>query len=227
MRKALFVPAALALSLMSLLCAPLAQARGFDDFTPRAPALKQSGHWEWAWDGTDGLSVGVPATVHYVQGGPARIIATGPEDMLEQLRIGQGQIRLCEDCRGSGGRLDITVGGMRLNNVALHGANGEILLGRLDQDHLNLAISGTGRVSADGRIDRLELAISGSGDLRMGTAIVQRADISISGSGNAEVTPREQANVHVSGSGNVRMTAAPALLNQKVSGSGGVRIAGN
>jgi hypothetical protein len=211
---------------MALLGVPLAQARGFDEFTPREPSLKQSGHWEWAWDGTDALGIDVPATVHYVQGGPARITATGSDDMLERLRVGQGQIRLCEDCRVSGDRLDITVSGVRLNNVALHGANGDIQLGRLDQDRLSLAISGTGRISAAGRVDRLELAISGTGELRMGTAIVQRADISISGSGNAEVTPREQANIHVSGSGNVRMTAAPARLSQVVSGSGGVRIAG-
>jgi len=100
-------------------------------------------------------------------------------------------------------------------------------LGRLDQDRLRLAISGSGRVSAGGRIDQVDLAISGSGDAFLGDASVQRANIHVSGSGNVEVTPREEANVHVSGSGNIRMKAMPARLNQKVSGSGGVRIAGN
>ena len=70
-------------------------------------------------------------------------------------------------------------------------------------------------------------AESGSGNASLGDARVQRANIHISGSGDVDVTPREEANVHVSGSGNIRMKAMPARLNQKVSGSGGVRIAGN
>jgi len=216
--------AKIALCLFALSLVP-AQARS--DFTPRDPSLKQPGHWEWAWDGSDGLGVDVPATVHYLPNGPARIVINGPDEILEHLRIGQGQIKVeCDDCHFGNRRLDITVSGVRLRSVAVHGS-GEILLGRLDQDQLNLAISGSGRVSAEGRVDRLELAISGSGNVRMSDAVVRRADIHISGSGDAVVTPREEANVHVSGSGNIRMKAVPARLNQSVSGSGGVRIADN
>ena len=218
--------ARLALCLFSLCLTP-ASARSWDDFTPREPSLKQSGHWEWAWDGTDGLGVSVGATVHYVPGGPARITVTGPDALLERLRVGQGQIRWCEDCRIGGGRLDITVSGVTLHNVAISGSGGEILLGRLNQDRLNLAIAGTGQVSAEGRIDRLELSISGSGNVQMGDARVQRADIHIAGSGDVTVTPREEANIRVAGSGNVRMTAMPAHLNQSITGSGGARIVGN
>jgi hypothetical protein len=212
--------------LLSLFLMP-AQARGWNDFTPREPSLRQSGHWEWEWDGSDGLGVGVRATVHYVPTGPARITINGPDEMLAQLRVGQGQIRWCEDCRVGNARLDITVSGVALRNVALSGAGGDIQLGRLNQDRLNLAISGTGEMSAEGRIDRLELAISGSGNVRMGNAQVQRANIHIAGSGDVTVTPRQEANVHVAGSGNIRMTAMPARLNQSVTGSGGVRIVGN
>lgn len=218
----LFAKVALCLFALSLVPA---QARS--DFTPRDPSLKQPGHWEWAWDGDDGLGVSVAATVHYVPSGPARITVTGLEDMLERLRIGQGQIRWCEDCHVRGGRLDITVSGVPLRSVALQGGGGDIQLGRLNQDRLNLAIAGTGEISAGGRIDRVELAISGSGNIRMDDATVRRADIAIAGSGNVTVTPREQANVHVAGSGDVRMTAMPARLNQSITGSGGVRVVGN
>jgi len=257
----------LVLCLMSLLCAPQAQARGFEDFTPRDPSLKQSGHWEWAWDGSDALSVGAPATVHYVPGGPARITVNGPDDILEHLRVGQGQIRMeCDyDCHFNGRKLDITVSGVALNAVGLAGS-GEILLGRLNQDRLKLDVSGSGRASAEGRIDRMDLSISGSGSARLGEVAMQQAairisgsgqvsargrmdqvdltisgsgaaqlgdvaarqaDIHIAGSGTADLAPREEANVHVTGSGKVRMTARPARLNQTVTGSGGVRIAGN
>ena len=222
----IFAKAGFALCLLSLALVP-AMAKDWDDFTPREPSVKQPGHWEWAWDGSDGLGVGVPATVHYVPAGPARIIINGPDEMLERLRVGQGQIKLpCDHCHFDNGKLDITVSGVALRNVALQGS-GEILLGRLDQDQLNLAISGSGRASAEGRIDKLELSIAGSGNVRMGDARVQRADIHIAGSGDVTVTPREEANIRVAGSGNIRMTAMPARLHQSITGSGGVRIVGN
>ena len=217
----------IALCLFSLALSTPALAREWYDITPREPSLKQSGHWEWAWDGDDGLGVNVAATVHYVAGGPARITVSGPDDLLEKLRVGQGQIRWCEDCRIRGGRLDITVSGVTLHKVALHGGGGDIQMGRLDQDRLRLDISGSGRMSAGGRIDQVDLAISGSGDASLADASVRRANIHISGSGDVDITPRDEANVHVSGSGNIRMKAMPARLNQSVSGSGGVRIAGN
>lgn len=217
-----------AVSAALLLLALSSPALALGDFTPREPSLRQPGHWEWAWDGDDGLGVSIiNATVHYDAGGPARITATGPDDLLEKLRVGQGQIRWCEDCRSGGGRLDITVSGVPLNNVALHGANIEIALGRLDQDRLRLALSGTGRISASGRIDQVDVALSGAGNIQMGEAAVRRANIAISGSGDIAVSPRDQANVNISGSGRIRMKAAPARLNQSVKGSGGVSVAGN
>jgi len=221
-----FARAGFALCLLSLAVVPAIARDGYD-FTPRDPSVKQSGHWEWAWDGEDGLGVGlVGATVHYVPTGPARIVITGPDEALERVRVGQGQIRWCQDCRAIKG-LEVTVSGVPLRNVALHGADVNIQLGRLDQDRLNLSIAGTGEIDAGGRIDRVAISIAGAGNVHMDEAKVQRASINIAGSGDVGVTPRDEASVHVAGSGRVRMTAMPARLNQSVTGSGGVRIAGN
>jgi hypothetical protein len=225
MQKTFFTK--VALCLVSLALAVPAIARSWDDFTPREPSLKQTGHWEWAWDGHDGLAIGlVGAKVHYNPAGPARIVITGPDEALARVRVGQGEIRWCDDCRAIRG-LDVTVSGVTLHNVALHGADVSIHLGRLDQDRLNLVIAGTGQIDASGRIDQVKLAIAGAGNIEMSGAAVRKADISITGSGDVTVTPRESANVNVTGSGRVRMTAMPARLNQSVMGSGGVRIAGN
>jgi hypothetical protein len=73
----------------------------------------------------------------------------------------------------------------------------------------------------------VDLAISGSGSVFLGDASVRRANIHISGSGDVDLTPRDEANVHVSGSGNIRMKSMPVRLNQSVSGSGGVHVTGN
>ena len=219
----IFVKAALAVVLLS----SAAMANDWDGFTPREPSSKQAGRWEWAWDGSDGLGISVPATVHYLRGGPARITISGPDDVLAQLRVGQGQIRFCRDCWGGHSHLDITVSGVPLRRIGLAGGGGDIQLGRLDQDDLKLSIAGSGRASAEGRIDQLELSIAGSGTVRMDDASVQRANIHIAGSGNISVTPRQEANVSVTGSGNIQMKAKPPRLSEHVMGSGGVRVGDN
>jgi hypothetical protein len=222
-RMQMFVKTALALGLLTV----AAQARDWDSFTPREPSLRQSGHWEWAWDGSDGLGVSVFGVVHYQRGGPARISISGPNDVLEKLRVGQGQIRFCDDCRVARAPLDITVSGVPLREVALAGSDCDIQMGRLDQDALRLSIAGTGRISAEGRIDDVSLSIAGSGTANLEKVAARRANIHIAGSGDVALTPRDEANIHVAGSGNVRMTAAPVRLNQYVTGSGGMRIVGN
>lgn len=219
----MFVKTALALGLLIV----AAHARDWDGFVPREPALKQPGHQEWAWDGSDGLGVSVSGVVHYQRGGPARISISGPDAILAKLRVGQGQIRYCEDCRVPRVPLDITVSGVPLRKVALAGSGGDIQLGRLDQDELRLSIAGTGQISAEGRIDEVKLSIAGSGNAHLEKVAARRADIHIAGSGDVDLTPRDEASIHVAGSGNVRMTAAPARLNQSIVGSGGMRIIGN
>jgi len=219
----IFGVAALTLGLLSVGAA----ARDWNGFTPREPSLKQPGHQEWTGDGSDGLGVAVSGVVHYQRGGPARISISGPDEVLEKLRVGQGQIRYCDDCRVPRTPLDITVSGVPLRRVSLAGSGGDIQLGRLDQDELKLSIAGTGRVSAEGRIDDVKLSIAGSGNANLEKVAARRANIHIAGSGDVALTPRDEANIHVAGSGNVRMTAPPARLNQHITGSGGMRIMGN
>src|ERR1700759_1905130 len=102
-----FAVCALALTVAS------ATARDWEGFAPRDPSLKQPGHWEWAWDGNDSLGIGlVGATVHYVPNGPARIVITGPDNALERVRVGQGQICWCEECRVIKGRVVSGSGGI-------------------------------------------------------------------------------------------------------------------
>src|SRR4051812_47171205 len=84
----IFAATALALGVVTVGAA----ARDWDGFTPREPSLKQPRHQEWSWDGSDGLGVAVSGIVHYQRGGPARISISGPDDVLEKLRVGQGQI---------------------------------------------------------------------------------------------------------------------------------------
>ena len=214
--------------MMLALVASAAFARGWDgDFTAREPSVKQSGHYEWSWDGKDSLSLEAPVSLHYTPGGAPRIVATGPEELLAHLRVGQGRIRVDDNWHYSGpGRVEVTVTGVTVNSISLSGS-GRATLEKLDLDRLNLSISGSGSVKGDGRSDQVSLSISGSGNADLAALTARTASVHISGSGKVDLTPRESASVSVSGSGIMRMTAKPAHYTQSVSGSGGIRINGN
>jgi len=204
-----------------------AAARGWDDFTPRDPVVKQAGHYEWSWDGDDGLSLEAPVTLHYSPAGSPRIVATGPEELLAHLEVGQGRIRVQRDWHYSGsGRVEITVSGVTVHNIALSGS-GRADFANVDLDRLHLAMSGSGDVTGTGRADHLDLAMSGSGNADLSRLTVRDANVHMSGSGNVRVSPSGNVNLAASGSGIVRMTRQPAHINQSVSGSGGVRVDNN
>jgi hypothetical protein len=212
------------LALLALLVLPLcatASARDWS-FHPAQPAVDQPGHREWAWEGDDGLAVEAPVTVHYSPAGSPRVVATGPAEMVSHIQFGEGRIRVDDDWHYRGdGRVEVTVSGVTVHNVALAGS-GRAELNGLALDRLRLSVAGSGNVKADGRADRVELSISGSGDVDLDRVTVRDANIHIAGSGTVRINPRDEANVSITGSGDVRMRARPARLHQATIGSGRV-----
>lgn len=210
--------------LLLSLAVPSAAREWNDGFVPRDPSLVQPGHWEWAWDGADGLALEAPVTMHYRTGGPARIIATGPDEVLKHLRIGQGHIRADNDWHFlHADAVTVTVTGVTVHEIALAGSGSAAMEG-LDLDHLRLSVSGSGSVTAAGRADRVDVSIRGSGSAGLARLAVQRADISIAGSGDVMLSPREEAHVSITGSGAVHMASRPAIFTEKMVGSGAVRF---
>jgi hypothetical protein len=216
----------LTLSLFTVLAGPAAMARDWDH-VGTAPALDQPGHKEWTWDGDRHLSVGVPSVLHYQRGGPARIVITGPEDVLRRLRVGGGHIEMDHDWPwhfGGDDRVDITVSGVPLDHISL-GGSGRMLLGHLDQDALDVDIGGSGSASADGHVGHLKVSIGGSGKIEFAQLASADARITIAGSGNVAIAPKDEANVTITGSGEVRMQTRPEHMHSVIMGSGRILLA--
>jgi hypothetical protein len=162
--------------------------------------------------------------MHYRVGGPARIVATGPDEILKHLRIGQGHIRADNDWHFlHADRVTVTVTGVTVHQIALSGSGSATLEG-LDLDHLRLSVSGSGSVTGSGRADRADVMLSGSGSADLAHLATQRANITIAGSGDVMLSPREEARVSITGSGAVHMASRPPSLTEKVVGSGTVRF---
>lgn len=91
----------------------------------------------------------------------------------------------------------------------------------LEADDIDADITGSGNMLIEGTGDSIDSRITGSGDLRAFNLELNRADITISGSGDAEVTVFDELDVRISGSGDVKYKGNPSV-DVSISGSGRV-----
>jgi hypothetical protein len=171
-------------------------------------------------------------------------IKTGPEFHLTI----EGDKRIVEDIETvvSGDRLTIKKDNWRfsfdnekvtieltmpeIEGLGVSGSGRAQIMDKLEADHLNLSVSGSGKIIADElNADDLNCGISGSGDIILNSGgSVDNGQISISGSGSfsGEGVEIDHLSVSVSGSGNCRCKAGDTL-EAHISGSGNVTYSGN
>ncbi len=80
-------------------------------------------------------------------------------------------------------------------------------------------ISGSGQILIEGKAYEHNIEISGSGAVLSFPFYTERANVSVSGSGNAEIRVFDRLAVNISGSGTVRYKGHPSI-NSTISGSG-------
>lgn len=87
----------------------------------------------------------------------------------------------------------------------------------------NIDVSGSGTILLNNNLnaDDLDVTISGSGDVGLEKLAAKRADINISGSGNAYLKVEDHLKASISGSGKVYYAGAPEV-ESRISGSGKV-----
>jgi hypothetical protein len=95
--------------------------------------------------------------------------------------------------------------------------------GRVEADDLEVVQSGSGIVRLSGKIASADVRCSGSGNFRSEGLSVDVYEISMSGSGNADITVNKELSARVSGSGNVRYRGAGLVRDMQISGSGKIR----
>lgn len=95
--------------------------------------------------------------------------------------------------------------------------------GRLEADALEVVQSGSGNVRLSGKIVNADVRCSGSGNFRSEGLSVDVYAISMSGSGNADITVNKELSARVSGSGSVRYRGEGLVKDMQISGSGKIR----
>jgi len=99
--------------------------------------------------------------------------------------------------------------------------SGTITIHGVHDDNLAASISGSGTIRGDGAVQQLTAEINGSGDLALDRLAAERASVTISRSGAAEVAVAKALDVQINGSGEVSYRGDPEVKKQ-ISGSGSV-----
>ena len=113
------------------------------------------------------------------------------------------------------------IGTNKLSKVSISGS-AEADISGLNEESLEVRISGSGDIVCEGTSQSFKAVISGSGSIKTAELIADDVDIQISGSGSANVLANKKLNVRVSGSGDVQYAGSPEV-EQSISGSGSVR----
>jgi carbon monoxide dehydrogenase subunit G len=168
---------------------------------------------------TDNLEIDLPASVRYQPGDKAEAVVSGDPALLDHVRMEGGRLSLDCDPGWLESRLDVSLSGPPITGWKLVGS-GDLTLSQINQPQLRVSIQGSGSVAATGAADSVDVEISGSGAARLKGLIAKSAQITIRGSGDAHMTAQTDADVSISGSGNVELSGHPILRRSEVRGSG-------
>lgn len=200
----------------------------------------------------DRIEVAGPFDVSVTTGGQPSVNARGSQKLLEKMvvEVDGTTLRIHpEKNKGwfgtgfqwSGGKAQVAVsvpmltgasilgsGAVDVNRVNGHRFDGEIAgsgnlrLGEVQVQELELGIAGSGEASAAGRAAQARYEIAGSGNIAADKVATDQARAEIAGSGNIDVNARSTAQVDIAGSGNVRVTGGAKCSISKA-GSGNVQ----
>jgi Putative auto-transporter adhesin, head GIN domain len=95
--------------------------------------------------------------------------------------------------------------------------------GSIDVEKLDLVQSGSSNIRLSGKATKAEFNCSGSGNLQSPDLIIDYCEVSISGSGNADLTVEKELSGSLSGSGNIRYKGNAEITEKSISGIGKIK----
>nr|WP_314625385.1 head GIN domain-containing protein [uncultured Janthinobacterium sp.] len=96
------------------------------------------------------------------------------------------------------------------NTDAVQNGSGSIQLGNVRGERINVAVNGSGHISASGSVQRLDANVNGSGDINLAALSSDVAYLASNGSGDIDVSVLSEVNARASGSGRITVHGDPA-----------------
>ncbi len=108
-----------------------------------------------------------------------------------------------------------------LNALTLSGS-GIITVENVDADALTLMLSGSGVLRAAGTVGRLDVSLAGSGDAQLDSLVARDVHAVVTGSGRIVVHPTSSLDASVPGTGAIVYTGEPPHVKTSITGVGAV-----
>lgn len=174
----------------------------------------------------DGItSMGGCFDVYYTQGAGDSLRFVGPKYMIDRMEVTRKGSRIvlqCKDVKSGGSDRYIRIGNSHSDDIKVYATSRSIK---------NIEVVGSGDFEALSPIttDRLNISISGSGDIDLRTVTASLVRAEIAGSGDMEMTVRNaDLDVSIAGSGDVDAKLVDGgAVRAKIAGSGDIRLTGN
>jgi hypothetical protein len=179
------------------------------------------------------VDLSISANVYLTQDNTQKVVVEASESDLKEVvtEVKNGHLKIKTESWHSHLRdVNVYISLANLEGIGLSGSGNIVADGEFKVGNLDLAISGSGNIKLPKlTAKKVDASISGSGDILIaGPGKAESVEIHTSGSGDfdAENFEAEKAEVHISGSGNARVNTS-GHLDAHVSGSGDVYYKGN
>lgn len=176
-------------------------------------------------DTFDKIGIGGAFDLHVSFGDQQKVEVTIDDNLWDNLEIDVKNKELELDwdksCSPDGDcKVEITV--RNLAEVSIHGA-ADVDINDFDGDFFGYYLSGAGDLEMNGKVDKLEIKVSGAGSADTKDLKAKHVNISVSGAGEATVYASESIKARVSGVGEVKYYGDPEDKDTRVSGIGSIK----
>lgn len=171
------------------------------------------------WDGSDHVELVVYSDARYTPNTDAKLHVRGDPQVLAHLRVHDGKIDL--DCGGWRDRdkIQVTLPGRNFRKFAIAGRS-DMNLDRMNQASVKAEIAGTGTITANGKIDDLDIQVAGIGHADFGKVAARSARVRLAGVGSADIAPTDSAKIEIAGPSTVNLYSNPKQLDTEIAGPG-------
>ncbi len=199
----------------------------FDGSDEHGPCLKGEGKTirETREVGSfQGISAGFSGNMFIRQDSTSNVVLEARENIIDEIKtevVGDILEVYLDRCVNNTGNIDLYLTMPIIHSITFAGSGNISNDNDLNLGSLELNIAGSGNATLSGQVEDLDIMVTGSGNMHLFEMLADRSTVRITGSGNVEVSARDELVVSITGSGTVFYKGNPEI-NTQITGSGNV-----
>lgn len=191
----------------------------FKEFGPTVSESREVGSF-------DAIEMKGAARLKIAIGEPESLEIEGPEEVVERLEtsVDDGTLRIRSQPRdwiggGNDRNLTVRISVPRLEALRIEGGNDVDLRG-FDGGSTQIDAEGAVNMHGQGRLDELEIRMSGAGKVNLEKLVVADAKVTVDGVGSVVVYPTDELDATMNGVGAIHYIGHPREVTTRMNGLG-------